>query len=182
MRIIAGRFRGQQLVNFKASHIRPTTDRVKESIFNKIMGHLSEARVLDLYSGTGNLSFEALSRGAAHIECVESNRKSVNIINQNVEKLKIADEIVVHSVDVFKFLKSYAGEGFDLVFIDPPFTKKLAHDSMLAIADSCAVKGTGIVVIEASSHETIEDDYNGFKLLDRKQFGDKSVSFFEREE
>ena len=109
MRIIAGRFKGHPLVAFKASHIRPTTDRVKETIFNKLMGELPDARVWDLYAGTGNLGLEALSRGAGHVTFVESHKKSLQILQQNISKLKVESEVSVRKSDVFQFLKARTG-------------------------------------------------------------------------
>ena len=77
MRIISGKFKGRPLVSFQADHIRPTTDRVKETLFNKLMGVVEDARVLDLFSGTGNLAIECLSRGAGWVDLVESHNRSI---------------------------------------------------------------------------------------------------------
>lgn len=182
MRIISGRFKSRQLVTFKADHIRPTTDRVKESIFNILIGSIEGARVLDLFSGTGNLGIEAISRGAAYAECVESNRLSLKIIRENLEKLKILKkEMNIISMDVFKYLKSYRGEAFEVIFIDPPFTEKWAHKSLLAVESSLVAKLGTVVVIEASRHEHVENSYGAFHLLDRRDFGDKSALFYKRQ-
>ena len=89
MRIISGKFKGRVLVSFEASNIRPTMDRVKETLFNKWMRHVEDARVLDLFAGTGNLGLEALSRGALHVSFVEKNLKSIQIVKKNIELLKI---------------------------------------------------------------------------------------------
>ena len=83
MRIISGKFKGRSLISFKASHIRPTTDRVKESLFNKIQGETEGARVLDLFAGTGSLGLEALSRGAAFVHFVDDSPVSLKILKQN---------------------------------------------------------------------------------------------------
>jgi 16S rRNA (guanine966-N2)-methyltransferase len=179
MRIISGRLKGRQLASFKADHIRPTTDRVKETIFNILMGDIDGQRVLDLYSGTGNLGIEALSRGAAYVECVENHKSSLRIISENLKKMGISQEIRVVPQDVFRYLKSYKGEGFQVIFIDPPFTQKLAHDTMLALQASSVSRPGGLVVIESSRQERIDDKYGAFQLLDRREFGDKSASFFQ---
>lgn len=177
MRIIAGRFKGHPLVAFKASHIRPTTDRVKETIFNKLMGQLLEANVWDLYAGTGNLGLEALSRGAGHVTFVESHRKSLQILQQNVTKLQVEDEVTVRKSDVFQFLKSASCEPSpDIVFVDPPFTRELAHSSMQALQD-VGLKDCKII-IESKKQERIDDVYGMFQLLDRTAFGDKTLSIF----
>ena len=89
MRIISGRFKGHRLVSFKADHIRPTTDHVKESLFNKWNQYIEGSTVLDLFCGTGNLGFEALSREARFVEFVDSNDKSLRILKENVKKLGI---------------------------------------------------------------------------------------------
>ncbi len=178
MRVIAGKLKGHQLVSFSADHIRPTTDRVKQSIFNKIAAHVEGGRVLDLFSGTGSLAIEAYSQGAVSVTAVESNPKSVKIIKENLKKLKIENEIQVFPIDVFEFLEKYEGEAFDLVLIDPPFTQKLAHDALMAIAPTKALKPGSVVVIEASSHEQVADAYPPLALVDRRDYGDKKVSFF----
>lgn len=182
MRVISGRFKSRQLISFQAKHIRPTTDRVKESVFNILGGEIEGQRILDLFSGTGNLGIEALSRGAAYVECIESNRLSLKIIRENLEKLQIVKEVTVVAQDVFKYLKSYRGEAFDVIFIDPPFTEKWAHKCLLAVEGSAVAKSGTIVVIEAARQERIEDKYGAFHLLDRRQFGDKSASFYRRQE
>ena len=178
MRVIAGKLKGHQLVSFSADHVRPTTDRVKQSIFNKVAAHVDGGRVLDLYSGTGSLAIEAHSQGALAVTAVESHPKSVQIIKENLKKLKIEKEIQVISIDVFKSLSRFSGEAFDLVLVDPPFTRKLAHETLLAIMSSKVLKPGSVVVVEASSHETVEDSYPPLQLIDRRDYGDKKISFF----
>ena len=181
MRIIAGRFKGRRLVSFDGPHIRPTTDRVKETIFNKLMHDIGDARVLDLFSGTGNLALESLSRGAQFVLAVEQHRKSLEIIRKNMRELKVEPvDLQVHGHDVFQFLKTYQGDIFQVILADPPFTKKIAHDVMNAIAASLVHSGGSVVVIESAKSERIDDSYEPFNLLDRRDFGDKVVSFFRR--
>src|ERR1700730_12083496 len=105
MRIISGKYKGHKLVSFQEGHIRPTTDRVKETLFNKLMGLTGEARVLDLFAGTGNLGIEAISRDAGHVDFVEENRKSLSILRENLNKLRITSGFTVYPLDVFKYLK-----------------------------------------------------------------------------
>jgi 16S rRNA (guanine966-N2)-methyltransferase len=180
MRIIAGRFKGRKLVAFSADHIRPTTDRVKESVFNKLQGEVEGARVLDLYSGTGNLSIEAVSRGAREVVAVESNRRSVEIIRANLRSLEIDREIRVVQEDVFRFLKRDFPEPFDLVLVDPPFTKALADQTMRALAESAALAPGGTLVLELSSREPLEPSYTGLVCEDDRDYGDKRVTFWRR--
>ena len=180
MRVISGRFRGRHLVSFKADHIRPTTDRVKESIFNKLQGYLEGARVLDLYSGTGNLTCEAISRGAVSVDAVELSKKSIAIIRENLQLLEIENEVRVHNEDVLKYLKRYEGAPFDLIFCDPPFTEKLADATLEALSGSPAVGDETVIVIESSSHELVKDAYASLERRDERDYGDKRVSFWRR--
>lgn len=180
MRIIAGKFKGRYLKSFKADHIRPTTDRVKESIFNSLTPYFDAPNVLDLFSGTGNLSIECLSRGAVHVDMVEQSRKSLQIIKQNLNLFNINDKVQIFADDVLKYIKNYEGKGYDIVLIDPPFTKKMAHQVMQQFSlNEKLFHSETIIVIEASKHEQIDDQYNNIILKNRRDFGDKSVSYFE---
>src|ERR1035437_6550380 len=156
MRVISGKFKGRQLVEFQAEHIRPTTDRVKETLFNKLMGRIEGARVLDLFSGTGNLAIECISREAAFVDIVESHKKSLGIIRENLSKLKITEGFAIHPVDAFKYISSYSGSPYDVVLADPPFTQAWAHDLALKIGDSQLLGPDSVLVIEASSKERME--------------------------
>ena len=179
MRIISGRFKGRVLASFQADHIRPTTDRVKESLFNKWMGYTEEARVLDLFSGTGNLGIESLSRGAKHVDFVEMNVKSIAILKKNVDLLKLTpDEYKIHKQDVLIYLKKYSGPAFDLILIDPPFTEKMAHDVMLALDSSACFGPNTLIAIESIKKERIDEEYNHLYRYDFNDYGDKVLSFF----
>ena len=181
MRIIAGKYGGRKLVSFQAPHLRPTTDRIKESIFNSWSERFDGAKVLDLFSGTGNLSFEALSRGALKVTSVEQSAKSIEIIKKNQKLLGVGSEQELVSWDVLKFLKSYEGEAFDLIFIDPPFTKKMADEVMKNLAQSKVYHEETLIVIESTKHETMGDVYGELLCYRRKEYGDKKVSFFDTE-
>lgn len=178
MRIISGKLGGRKLKSFQAPHIRPTTDRVKESIFNKLSSYWQEARVLDLYSGTGNLSFEAHSWGAEYVLAVESHNKSLKIISENQKALGIGKEVQVRRADVLQFLKNYKENPFDVILIDPPFTLQLAHPTMEAVAQSGVWHKDSVIVIESSAQERMDGVYGDLKRTSQKSFGDKSLSFF----
>jgi 16S rRNA (guanine966-N2)-methyltransferase len=180
MRIISGKYKGHQLVSFSADHIRPTTDRVKESLFNMIQGNLDGARVLDLFSGTGNLGLEALSRGAQNVLFVEKSRKSIQILEKNIAKLKIEEPYQILQKDVLSFLRNYEGEPFDLIFADPPFTEAMAHDVMQAADESRAFHSQTLMMIESARREKILDDYPHLTRYDVREFGDKFLSFFQQ--
>ncbi len=180
MRVIAGKYKGQQLASFSADHIRPTTDRVKESMFNIIQGHLEEARVADLFSGTGNLGIEAISRGAKETIFVEKNRKSIQILQKNLEKLKVDELYQILQKDVLAYLKTYSGQAFDVIFADPPFTQEMAHDVILAADASAAFGPQTVLLIESGRREKVLDDYPTLIRYDVREFGDKVLSFFRK--
>lgn len=183
MRIIAGKYRGHQLVAFKADHIRPTTDRVKETLFNKLQFDIADAKVADLFCGTGNLGIESLSRDANFCTFVEKNPKSLTITRQNLEKLKVpASSYKIINMDVISFLKSYKGEPFDIIFADPPFTEKMAHDVMEAAQVSEAFGPHTQLAIESQAKERMEDRYGHLVRFSKKEFGDKHLSLFCHEE
>lgn len=179
MRIIAGKYKGHQLVAFQADHIRPTTDRVKETLFNKIQFKIEDSSVLDLFCGTGNLGIEALSRGAKFCTFVEKNPKSLEITRKNFEKLKVpkTDYKVVNR-DVLAFLREYEGEAFGVILVDPPFTQKMAHDVMLAMAKSPAAGEASVIAIESQGKERMESEYGDLVRYAKKEYGDKILSLF----
>lgn len=179
MRIIAGKYKGRHLVSFKAGHIRPTMDRIKETIFNKWMHYIVDAKVLDLFAGTGNLGLEALSRDAQHVTFVEKNFKSVQIINENIELLKInKNDYQVYQKDVFSYLKTAQTNPFDLILVDPPFTEKIAHEVMQAIAESQVFTGETRLVIESIKQERIDPRYGKLFCIEKLDYGDKFLSFY----
>lgn len=179
MRIISGKYRGHQLVAFKADHIRPTTDRVKETLFNKIQFQIEGANVADLFCGTGNLGIEALSREARFCTFVEKNPKSLTITRQNLEKLKVPNnQYKIIAMDVLGFLKSYKGEPFDIILADPPFTEKMAHAVMEAASHCEGFAEHTIMAIESEKKERMEERYGSLVRFNQKDYGDKYLNMF----
>ncbi|MBL7545684.1 MAG: 16S rRNA (guanine(966)-N(2))-methyltransferase RsmD [Bdellovibrionaceae bacterium] len=182
MRIIAGKYKGHHLVAFKGDHLRPTTDRVKEALFNKIQFELEDTVVLDLFSGTGNLGLEAISRGAKKVVFVDLNPKSIEILKKNIEKLKVEKaryEIV--NLDVFRFLKKVDIQ-FDFIFIDPPFTQKMAHDVMDALSQTSVFHSETFISIESQKRERMDEAYGSLYRFDFRDYGDKILSYFKQKE
>ncbi|WP_083494178.1 16S rRNA (guanine(966)-N(2))-methyltransferase RsmD [Colwellia sp. MT41] len=132
IRIIAGKYRGRKLPVLMADGLRPTTDRVKETVFNWLMPYINQANCLDCFAGSGGLGFEALSRGAAQVTLVELNKAAAKQLQANKELLK-ADNVMVINRDALAFLKSEqtasSHKPFDLVFLDPPFRKQLVEQA-----------------------------------------------------
>nr|WP_057830100.1 16S rRNA (guanine(966)-N(2))-methyltransferase RsmD [Colwellia sp. TT2012] len=132
IRIIAGKYRGRKLPVLMADGLRPTTDRVKETVFNWLMPYINQANCLDCFAGSGGLGFEALSRGAAQVTLVELNKAAAKQLQANKELLK-ADNVMVINRDALAFLKlgktASSHKPFDLVFLDPPFRKQLVEQA-----------------------------------------------------
>ena len=140
----------------------------------------SGLRVLDLFSGTGSLALEALSRGAKEVHIVESHRQAIRIIRKNCQLLKVKSGIKIHQQDVFQFLNSYKGEAFDLVFADPPFKKQYGK-KICEYFTSSSVKGDRtMLVLELSSQEELMETNQMYNLFTHKKFGDKQVFFYRR--
>ncbi len=178
MRIIGGQFKGRRLNPFIEDKIRPMTDRVKESLFNIVGNDLKGISVLDLFSGTGSLALECLSRGAHYVLSVERHRGAIALMKKNFLEFDVLDNVRIINNDVFKFLKEYQGEAFELILIDPPFTEKWGDAVMKDIAESHVLGDTSIVVIEISRFEVVEKTYNTLKQVDQRSFGDKCLTFY----
>lgn len=181
MRIVAGRFRGHRLAAVgkgdAGAHLRPTTDRVRESLFNVLAntGAIDGARVLDLFAGTGALGLEALSRGAVQVSFVESGRVAQRLIAQNVEITRSQGEIRLIRRDATK-LGACDGPPHDLVFLDPPYGKGMGQKALAAaLAGGWLAPGAVVVWEENAPMEPPE----GFSLLDRRRYGETHVTVLE---
>lgn len=178
LKIIAGTFKGQNLHIFsKGLPLRPMTQRVKKSVFDTIQSNLSNAKVLDLFSGSGSLSFESLSRGALFCYAIEKNKLCSNLIAKNQQKLKIpCHQMKLYRQDVFYFLKKYKKNPFNIIFADPPFPKQLGVSLIKALKSSSACDKKSLIILELSSKEYFPEDEVLLRL--KKSFGDAIVYFF----
>ena len=153
MRIIAGKHRGRVLKEFKGRQIRPTADRAKEAIFNILQTDIYGSDFLDLYSGTGNMAIEALSRGANSAVMVDSSKESVEIIKFNANMIKENSEVVLS--DALTYILS-TRKKFDIIFLDPPYDID-ASPVLKAIAQNKLLKDGGIVIYEHSEDLNVEE-------------------------
>ena len=177
MHIIAGERRGTQLFAPKGMDTRPTQAKVKESLFNIIQAYVPDAQVLDLFSGSGAMAFEAISRGAASAVLVDCDRAANAVQRQNAQKLRMQEQCRILMCDwqlAVNQLKAQ-GEKFDVVFLDPPYAM---HD-MTPVLDALRPLLTEEAVIllehEAKTFPSIPD---GFELYDNRKYGIAGVSFF----
>ncbi len=180
MRIVAGRFKGAALAAPKTQDTRPTSDRLRETIFN-ILAHglevdLEGARVLDLFAGTGALGFEAISRGARHCTFIEEGAEARGIIRRNMEALGLNGAAKIFRRDATRLGSAGTIEPFDLLFADPPYDKKLGEKALASAAGGSWLKPGALCVLEERASAQI-DVPEGFEELDRRQAGDSQVLF-----
>lgn len=180
MRVIAGRAKGRRLKAPRGRDLRPTAGRVKESLFDILPHDLSGFKILDLFAGTGNLSIEALSRGAAEAALVDVSRKAEKVIRENLEASGFSDRSKVWVASVVRSLRllSRRGEKFDLVFLDPPYEKGWVGKTLRAIGQEELLREAGILVAEHSVREKVEENYGPLTLQDQRRYGTTVLSFF----
>lgn len=161
---------------------RPTADKVKESLFNILMGEINEAYVLDLFAGTGSLGIEALSRGARHAVFIDNNIKAVSIIKENLIHTKLSEKGTVIKGDAFAELYklSQKGEKFDIIFIDPPYNKGLAIEALKAIDELNVLSDEGIISVEVNSKENLPDGLGTLALTSKRKYGDTTLAFYRK--
>ncbi len=169
MRIIAGVRRGLKLFDFEGDSIRPTTDRVRENIFNIISPYVTDADVLDMFAGTGAFSIEAISRGARSAVLCELSEKSSWLARKNLLKADFEDKCKVEIGDSIDYLQK-AGKKFDIIFLDPPYNTGLLKRALEKIAESDVLLDCGIVVAECDDTE-IPGKIDMLELLKEKKYG-----------
>lgn len=170
MRVISGSARGKKLLCVDGVDIRPTLDRVKESIFNIIAFDIPDAHVLDLFSGSGALGIEALSRGACDCVFVDNSLQSINITQKNIEATRLIDSSIVLNCDSVEYLKN-TDKKFDIIFIDPPYESDLYEKSLVAIKKSGVLSGNGYIVLEYDTDTTPPFNTDGFLIVKEKTYG-----------
>lgn len=177
MRIIAGTHRGRRLASAPEG-VRPTSDRVRESIFS-ILGSVAEARVLDLFAGTGALGLEALSRGAASLVLVDKAQGSLRAIRRNLDEFDdLAARVRVMPGDAIRLIPRLAAEGrtFDLVFVDPPYAADLAEPVLERLASSGVLASGARVVLERSKRHDLPP-ISGLRADDERTYGETVIEF-----
>lgn len=167
LRIIAGEFKGRRLKTPGGRAVRPTSDRVREAWFSILQGSLPGARVLDLFAGSGALGFEALSRGAARVEFVESQRAALAALQANSAALEVEDRVTIHRLDAVRFAERLQPNQFDVAFADPPYATDHAERlAQVFRANSFA----RVFSVEHAADRPIGGD-------DTRRYGDSAISF-----
>ncbi len=183
MRISAGEHRGRRLHSPKGSKTRPTSDLLRQALFNVLGARIQEARVLDLFAGTGAVGLEALSRGASHVTFVEVDRRAVESLRANLASLDLtagARLVVGHALPALARLKA-AGEMFDCVFLDPPYAGDLAARCIERLAPGDLLRENAVVVVQAFHKTALPDQTGDLRRTWRRRYGESSLVLYSKE-
>lgn len=178
MRVIGGKLRGRKLSPIKGSTIRPTADRLRESIFNIIATRVTDAAVLDLFAGTGAYGIEAMSRGARSAVFIDVSQTAISVITRNLKLCRLEAQSQVIRGDVSTGLRclSVLDPSFDLVFMDPPYNRNFVADSLEHVQIYPILSSGNRLVVEHSPLEPLPSSLINFILLDQRHYGKSLVS------
>lgn len=179
MRVIGGTAKGKKLEAVPGDSTRPILDRVRTALFDILRPHLSEAKVLDLFSGTGSVGIEALSQGASSCVFLDIEKKAIQTIEANLKTTGLTAHAKVRSMDAFRFLRS-SKEAFDLIYVAPPQYQDLWSQAMRAIAERPALLAPdGIIVVQIDPKEYEQLLLSSFKEIRQKRYGNTLLVFYE---
>ena len=183
MRVISGKARRTNLESVEGLNTRPTTDRIKETLYNMINSDIYDCRFLDLFAGSGGIGIEALSRGAKEAVFIENNKMAVNCIKRNLDKTHLKDNAEVYEMDVLNYIRKYGKDtkSFDIIFMDPPYNNEIEKDVLYSLADSSIIDEDTLIIVEAS----LETDFSylsdiGFEVEKRKEYKTNVHMFIRR--
>ncbi|MEE1293613.1 MAG: 16S rRNA (guanine(966)-N(2))-methyltransferase RsmD [Acutalibacteraceae bacterium] len=179
MRVISGTARGMRLTTLEGLDVRPTTDKVKESLFNIIQFDIEGRRVLDLFAGSGQLGIEALSRGAEHATFVDRSPKSVSVVRKNLEHTKLVPLATVRQEESNTFLLK-TRDTFDLAFLDPPYGRGLIDAVLPELVEH--MSDYGIIVCETSRDESLPETVGDFYAAKTYRYGKIQLTLYRRKE
>jgi 16S rRNA (guanine966-N2)-methyltransferase len=179
VRITGGEHRGRRLGAPTVRGLRPTTEVARSAVFSILgQGALGGTRVLDAYAGTGMLGIESLSRGAAWVDFVESDRRLAQRIRENLRSLNMSDRAQVHGFRVERAIDRLPG-GYDLVFADPPYRMRNWIDLLSRLAEATVINEGGILVAEHRYTTDLEEAYGRLTVMTRRRFGQTSLTFYQ---
>jgi 16S rRNA (guanine966-N2)-methyltransferase len=179
MRIISGTSKGRKFATPKNFSLRPTSGRVKESIFNILRGRIEGRMVLDLFAGTGSLGIEALSRGAKKVTFVEKGRDALKLIRRNLAQFGLEERSGVLPIDASRAIGilKHRGKTFDLIFMDPPYEKGLIEKTLTELNFHPIYHRDSILVIEHHWRELLSPAIHGWSLIRQRRMGETVISF-----
>ena len=178
MRVITGTARGRRLKELEGRETRPTTDKVKESLFSIIQFDLEGRRVLDLFAGTGQLGIEALSRGAGECVFVDQRKDAVALVRENLALCQLTDRAHVKQGDALAYLRS--GEKFDIILLDPPYASGLLAQAIAEITRFDICRGHGIIVAESAADAVLPAVEAPYALYREYRYGKIKLTVYHR--
>ena len=184
MRIISGKARGTKLKTLEGLDTRPTLDRIKESLFNIIQNEIYDAKVLDLFAGSGALGLETLSRGAKEAILCDNSNKAVAIIKENVEKTHLKEQVKILKMDYKKVLNMLENQKFDIIFLDPTYDSGFDIEALKLIIEQNMLSEEGIIILETDNEKTKKEQLGimDINVYDLRNYGRVSLFFLNRKE
>jgi len=179
MRVIAGIMKGKRLLPSGGLNLRPTTDKVKEAIFNILSNEVSGASFLDLYAGTGAIGIEAMSRGALRAVFVEKDKKQVLLIRKNLSLFSLLGKTAIFEGTAQDFIKK-TKESFDVAYIDPPYEHNDLTSVLLTLGSSDTIRPNGMAIIEHFHKREFPPSFGELLFLKQVRYGGTALSFYEK--
>ncbi len=182
MRVIAGTAKNHKLIAPEGLHTRPITDRIKEALFSMWQFKIPESSFLDLFSGSGSMGIEALSRSAARVVMVDNDNEAIKIIKQNIQNCHLNNgrELILKE-DVFFFIKS-SKEKFDIIYADPPFTVETIFEPLMqALSESDLLDDDGFIALRTLESKKMSDRYGNLVKYKEKKYGISHIHFYRKE-
>ena len=184
MRVISGTRKGLPLKAVPGTNTRPTTDKVKESIFNMIGPYFNGGTAVDLFAGSGGLGIESLSRGIETCIFIEKDYKAIQTINENLKKCRLEDASEIYKIDASRAVKAFEKRALsiELLFVDPPYSKTPFYNSVGEIVEKGLMSETGTIVCEHEKMVDLPDAYGEFQLSRRENYGGTVISIYRYQE
>lgn len=180
MRIIAGEFKGRRLEMPEGTDVRPTSEKVKEALFSILMHYVPDAVVVDLFTGTGNLGLEAISRGAEKCYFCDNSRESISLTKRNIAHCKAEDRSVVISGDFERCLRNIAsgGDKADIIILDPPYKEGMYDSCFELIRELDLLSESGAILAEHNKKDVLPEEYFGYKKLKDRDYGTITLTVY----
>lgn len=178
MKIIAGKFKGRIIRMPKG--IRPSSNKVREALFEILKNRIQGSVFLDLYCGSGAIGIEAFSRGAEDVTFVDKDFRCISVLKDNLSEAGILDSSSIYRKDAAKVIQdlSKSGKRFDIIFMDPPYYKDMAKNTLIALSDYDILAPNVLVIAELSKRDFLPDEIGRFKKIRVSQYGDTKLEFF----
>ena len=185
MRIIAGINRSRSIKTLEGDNTRPTANKVKEAVFSSIGPYFSEDKImLDLFSGSGSIGLEAISRGMSKVVFNDYNIQAYKLIKENINSLNCLQQSIIYNLDYMKLLDKLSNENyqFDIIFLDPPYHINAMQPILAFINDHQLLKVNGIIICESLKNDELDQDYSNIVIYKEKKYGISKITYFKTKE